>query len=460
MKIASIAIAVMMLSMIPIVYAEEDKMEFLTNVEMIKAHLHASLLSKQANDLESAMIHASHSIELYTLIVEEINDEDPLLADDLDSRFTDLQNKAQTLSIEEYEDELNLIISLLEQAIEKAIGDVSVNDKMQIMINLLESAEERYEEAISDAGEILEMIKYQDAQALVDVAEGVFDSIKDDIDENEREELELFFAQLKDKVSNVVSIEDLENTIRGMVNELKDMLGIDVKSEELPTIEEIRLMLNSILDEYKEGEYDEAERLAARLYLEKYELLEPEIAKVDEELMEETEVMIREQLRQLIKDRASIEEIEALINDIKSNLDEIEALGIGVGEDPRMKYVRNIEALLDEIVIRYEQGNYEEAQNLAMQAYLDNYELIEDDVKGYDEELNEEFEQLLRIELANKIKDRASIEEVQATVDMIKAKLEIIETQVIPEFPIPLGIGLISAIALAAVIMMSKRSIQ
>ena len=55
--------------------------------------------------------------------------------------------------------------------------------------------------------------------------------------------------------------------------------------------------------------------------MENYEFVEAPIAQRDQQLMEQTEVVLREELRQRITDRASIEQIEQHIAMINTNLD-------------------------------------------------------------------------------------------------------------------------------------------
>lgn len=50
------------------------------------------------------------------------------------------------------------------------------------------------------------------------------------------------------------------------------------------------------------------------------------MAEIDNALMENTEVMLREQLRQLIQNKVSIEEIQQPIDKINNNLDKAEKL--------------------------------------------------------------------------------------------------------------------------------------
>ena len=55
--------------------------------------------------------------------------------------------------------------------------------------------------------------------------------------------------------------------------------------------------------------------------MENYDFVEEPIAQRDQQLMEQTEVILREELRQMITDRAPIEQIEQHIAMINTNLD-------------------------------------------------------------------------------------------------------------------------------------------
>ena len=57
-----------------------------------------------------------------------------------------------------------------------------------------------------------------------------------------------------------------------------------------------------------------------------FEFLEGEIAKHDESLMKDTEVLLREQLRNLIQGKADIQDIQAMVDKINIKLNEIETI--------------------------------------------------------------------------------------------------------------------------------------
>jgi hypothetical protein len=60
--------------------------------------------------------------------------------------------------------------------------------------------------------------------------------------------------------------------------------------------------------------------------LENYEFIEAPLAEQNETLMEETEVMLREQLRDLVKSDNVEADVQALLQKINSNLDQADQL--------------------------------------------------------------------------------------------------------------------------------------
>lgn len=86
--------------------------------------------------------------------------------------------------------------------------------------------------------------------------------------------------------------------------------------------------------------------------------------------------------------------------------------------------VAEIERLLDEIVTTYEQGDAEAAAELSAEAYLENYEHIEDSVVDAAPEVNEELETLLGADLRQQLSDGAPIEEIESMVARARELLQ------------------------------------
>ena len=100
----------------------------------------------------------------------------------------------------------------------------------------------------------------------------------------------------------------------------------EIQREPVKIIEDIQVLLNKILDEYKAQNYTGAEELATVAYLENYEYVEAPLAEKNRELMEETEIMLREDLSTAIEEKAPVEQVQQLINNINGNLDQAKQL--------------------------------------------------------------------------------------------------------------------------------------
>jgi hypothetical protein len=94
----------------------------------------------------------------------------------------------------------------------------------------------------------------------------------------------------------------------------------------LALIENIRNLLNQSNTEFAKGNTTGASELADTAYLDNYEYLEGPLAEIDEELMEETELTIREDLSAAIEEEQSPEVISNMIKEINTSLDEAESL--------------------------------------------------------------------------------------------------------------------------------------
>jgi plastocyanin len=99
-----------------------------------------------------------------------------------------------------------------------------------------------------------------------------------------------------------------------------------VTRQPLQIISDIRILLNQTIDEYKKQNYTGAQDLATKAYLDNFEFVEAPLIKLDKTLKQNTELMLREQLRQLIKDKVPFVEIQKLVNNINNNLNQAERI--------------------------------------------------------------------------------------------------------------------------------------
>lgn len=95
-------------------------------------------------------------------------------------------------------------------------------------------------------------------------------------------------------------------------------------------------------------------------------------------------------------------------------------------------YVDNMVQLLNDAKQEYTNGNVDESKRLAMIAYIDNYEYLEDPIDAYDEELKDDIEISLREELQRMMRENESSATVNQLIDQILKKLKT-ATEIVPE---------------------------
>jgi hypothetical protein len=92
-------------------------------------------------------------------------------------------------------------------------------------------------------------------------------------------------------------------------------------AEAVAEIGEIKTMLATAVDQVRAGDADAAEETVGDAYLEHFEKVEHPLGEEDHELMEELEEAISTDLRDDIKDGKSVDEIEAAVAAINTDLD-------------------------------------------------------------------------------------------------------------------------------------------
>lgn len=100
-------------------------------------------------------------------------------------------------------------------------------------------------------------------------------------------------------------------------------------SDKIPPVEaiyKIRQLLSRIVEQHSEQNYEEAKNLVRMTYKANFESIKDHLQKLDEKLAKDTEENLRDQLTELIEDKAPLQEIQQLVNEINNNLDSAEQL--------------------------------------------------------------------------------------------------------------------------------------
>jgi high-affinity iron transporter len=150
-------------------------------------------------------------------------------------------------------------------------------------------------------------------------------------------------------------------------------------------------------------------------------------------------------LSSLIEDSRRRTEIESFFNELESSLaqkiddksilrltaaierDLAEELSVSEGSEStseHQQYFATIRTLLSNVISEINNGNYDQADQYAISAYLDNYEYLEAPIEKHDPDLMVTIEEEMREELRRMIEARESVESIEAFVNGILVKLD------------------------------------
>jgi S-adenosylmethionine/arginine decarboxylase-like enzyme len=312
--------------------------EFVSSIEQIRGHLEQALINKESGNDTLAQTHSLHPIEeVYSSIEDQLVNQNSTLNQTLSAALQNLSSTVTTADLQDFESQIGNVNMLLNNSVQTLVPSSELNNpafNASVEGRLLHLAGHEYEEAVAN-GTIVEVVEYQDAQAFIHRAESIFKSSASRINQSlahEVQEVNEFFSNLNGAVNNRDEPGTVETTINGIIHELAEITGLsesqligeETDAEEqdpIAIINNIKSLLTQLIAAYGSQDYQGAESIATEAYLENYEFIEAPLAQQDQQLMEQTEVMLREELRQMITDRVPIEQIEQHIAMINANLD-------------------------------------------------------------------------------------------------------------------------------------------
>ena len=316
------------------------QVDFASNIEQIRGHLNAAVMNKESGNNTLAQAHTLHPIaEIYSSIEPQISNANSTLNETLATNLNQFSQIVNTSSTDEFDSQSQRINGILNQILQQVIPIETANNstfRLGVVSDLLSIAGEEYGEAVEN-GSIKEIVEYQDGQAFISRAQDVFSqtspTLSSELDTEVRE-INGFLSDLNSAIQNKSSPEVVNRSIGAIIHEMSEITGISEESlggqgtstESGEIISEIRSLLNQTVDAYKQQNYAEAEALVTTAYLDNFEFIEAPLAEKDGVLMENTETMLREQLRQLIQNQVPAEQLQQHVDKINSNLDKAEQL--------------------------------------------------------------------------------------------------------------------------------------
>ncbi len=343
---------------------------FASSIVEIRGHLLQAIDNKKVNNLEYAIAHISHPLaELYPNIRDRISRTDPQLANSIENKLTSLQKDAQVLTVEEFNDRVDEINSLLHRAL---FNDIITSDKLQgagfwasVLLQVLDNASEEYAEGVIEEGSVKSVIEWQDAIGFVTVLNNDLlpTMLKGKLDQELSNSLEQLLTSLLEDMKSMKSKESISSKVRAINDNLKPLIGV----EEEPNIQKIKDLLTLALNAYKAGKFEEEEEgefgeaqsnyEKAKEYItlayEKHFLpLKQYIESRDHELMSSTENILKNELLMLIDKRASVEDLKSKIDELNTNIDKIISIGI-IPEFPLIAEAVLVSAMLVALILTY-----------------------------------------------------------------------------------------------------------
>lgn len=313
--------------------------EFVSSIEQIGGHLEQAFINKESGNNTLAQTHSLHPIEeVYSSIEDQLVNQNSTLNQTLSGALQNLSSTVTNATLQDFESQVGYVNMLLNNSVQAVVPSSELNNNpafnASVVGRLLRLAGHEYEEAVAN-GTIKEVVEYQDAQAFIHRAESIFKSSVSRMNQtlaHEVEEVNEFFSNLNGAVNNRDDPETAETTVNGIIHRLAEITGLSEsqligeeagaeEQDHIAIINNIKSLLTQLIAAYESQDYQGAESIATETYLDNYEYIEIPLAQRDQQLMEQTEVMLREELRQMITDRVPIELIEQHVTMINANLD-------------------------------------------------------------------------------------------------------------------------------------------
>jgi high-affinity iron transporter len=420
-------------------YAESQDAPLIhTTGEIVKIGMDLTKSSVIEGDFDGAKKYSKFTTDFYARQINTLRQENVEFADDLHLSLIDihakLENNAQP-------DQILADISSAEQHFDSFTKSEQIS---LVISNILTTADEAYQVAMSEN----DNESYVLANSLVDRSIQIFNS-NESFDERQTSELDSFFYDLKSQMAekrNFVSVGKMITTIQ------RDLTGTDsIITNQSNLYNVIRHLYDQALSEIKAGNYAQAEELVIAAYLDNFEYLEADIEVVDADLLHTMEINMRENLRAMVKEKRSFEEIEAFINDpILKDLekaegmvaellhpsvpvaqaltqpnDEFQPMGSATAEQKTgvMGEIDFIRATLQTMLAQYQNDDYQAAYTSARTAYLDSYEHVEIPLRAIDPDFTLEVE-LQFADLRNLINQKADYEKVEEATIKVRRSLD------------------------------------
>ena len=385
------------------------------------------------DSLENAKILSKINTEQFPVHLQNLRDSNSEISDEIHLLLLDIHGGIGSTDNLELVSDISKVENLLSQY--NAVNP----DYGKVIALILTIVDEQYQIAIIDENQAL----HQFSISLVKRSTELFSNTN--YGDRLKLEINSFLVELEEKIQqqdDFLSVGTLITAIN------RDFIGHEsVSYDKQKFYDNIRKLYSEMLVTLEYGDYQKAENLAIEAYLENFEYLESDIEKVDSELLYALELDMREELRDMIKNNQDTARIrifveESILPDLSLAESKVQTLGsvvlantelekelkiMGDATNEQKSGVRGeidfIRITLQEMLVQYENEDYQSAYTSARTAYLDSYEFVEIPLRAIDPDFTLEVE-FQFAQLRNLIKEKADYEQVQEVAILIKRNLD------------------------------------
>jgi hypothetical protein len=201
--------------------------DFVSNIEQIRAHLDAAMMNKQAGNNSLAQAHTLHPIaEIYSSIEPQIANANMTLNQTLALNLNELSQIVNSSTTDEFNTQAQKINRLVNQTVKQVVPVETGNNStfgLAVVADLLSIASVEYGEAIEN-GKIKEIVEYQDGQAFVSRARDLMVQTSSTglLQEQtlEIQETNKLFSDLNTAIQNKSSPELVDTSIRAIIHKI------------------------------------------------------------------------------------------------------------------------------------------------------------------------------------------------------------------------------------------------
>jgi hypothetical protein len=200
--------------------------DFVSNIEQIRAHLDAAMMNKQAGNNSLAQAHTLHPIaEIYSSIEPQIANANMTLNQTLASNLNELSQMVNSSTTDEFNTQAQKINGLVNQTVKQVVPVETANNStfgLAVVADLLSIASEEYGEAVEN-GTIKEIVEYQDGQAFVSRAQDLMVQTSTGLLQEKTpkiQETNKLFSDLNTAIQNKSSPELVDTSIRAILYEI------------------------------------------------------------------------------------------------------------------------------------------------------------------------------------------------------------------------------------------------